>query len=165
MQRLRLGIHHLLDLGEGLGAAAFHHIGSQGPGTAGEADQRHFALQLATNGAYRIHHIAQLVFRIRNGNFLYIGHAGKRTFKLGALACLKVKAQSHGIGNGQNIGKQNGRIERKTAQRLQCYFTGQLGILAQRHKVAGFGPGRLVLGQIAARLAHHPYRGIVYRLA
>ncbi|MNH15361.1 hypothetical protein D3C79_749730 [compost metagenome] len=76
MQRGRFGVHHFFQLGEGFAAAAFHHIGRQRPRAAGEANQRHFAFQFATDGAYRVHHIAQFHFRIEHRQFVHVGTAG-----------------------------------------------------------------------------------------
>ena len=165
VQGLRLCIHHLLDLGEGLGAAPLHHVGGQGPGAAGEADQRHFALELAANGAHRVHHVAQLVFRIRDGQRLHVGHGGDRTLEARAFTLLEVEAQPHGVGHGQDVGEEDGGIEGIAAQRLQGDFTGQLGVAAQGHEVPRDGAGRLVFRQVAASLTHHPHRGHVHILA
>ena len=165
VQCLRLGIHHLLDLGEGLGAAPLHHVGGQGPGTAGEADQRHFALELAAYGAHRIHHVAELVFRIRNGQRLHVSHGFDGSLEARAFTLFEIETQPHGVGHGQDVGEEDGGIERITAQGLQGDFTSQLGVAAQGHEVPRDGAGRLVFRQITASLAHHPYWCHVHVLA
>ena len=48
-----------------------------------------------------------------------------------------MQSQSHRIGNGQNVGKQNRRVERKALERLQRNLGGQIGIGAKRHEAAG----------------------------
>ncbi|MNQ89873.1 hypothetical protein D3C85_1051950 [compost metagenome] len=63
---LRVVVEHGLGLAEILRRAALDHIGGQGPGAAGEADQRHPAVQLAADGAHRVHHITQVLFRVGN---------------------------------------------------------------------------------------------------
>lgn len=118
----------------------------------------------AANGAHRIHHIAQLIFRIRNGQRLHIGHGGDRTLEARAFTLLEVEAQPHGIGHGEDVGEEDGGIERVAAQRLQGDFTGQLGVAAQGHEIPRLGASRLVFRQITASLAHHPYRGHIHVL-
>ena len=73
----------------------------------------------------------------------------------------EMQAQPHRIGNGKNVGEQDGRIQRVAAQRLQGDLTGQLGVAAQAHEIAGFCTGLQVLRQIAPRLPHHPDRRAV----
>ena len=76
VQRLRIGIHHFFDHGEGFAAAAFHHVGRQRPRAAGKTNQRHFAFQFATNGTHRVHHVTQFIFRVRNWQFIDVSFAG-----------------------------------------------------------------------------------------
>ena len=165
MQSLRLGIHHLFNTGKRLATATFDHVGRQRPRATGKPNQRHRALELTANGAYRIHDIAQLLLWIGHPELLYIGQGAHWAFKTRTFSGFKVQPQAHRIRDSQNIRKQNCRIQRKTAQGLQGHFTGQLRIFAQGHKIPGFGAGRPILRQIAPRLAHHPNRCHVYRLA
>ena len=164
MQRLRLTHHHLLDAREGLRAAAFHHIGGQCPGAAGKTDQRHLACQLVANGANRIHHVTQLAFRIRDRQLHHILQRGDGFGKARSFALAEGEPEPHGIRNRQNIGKQNGRIQRIATQGLQSDFTGQLRMTTQRHEVARLGADGTIFRQIAARLAHHPDRRHIHRL-
>ncbi len=165
VQSLRLCVHHLLDLGERLGAAPLHHVGGQGPGAAGESDERHFAFQLAADGTHRVHHVAEFVFRIRHRQRLHVGHGGDRTLEARAFTLFEVETEPHGIGHGEDVGEEDGGIERIAAQRLQGDLTSQLGVAAQGHEIPRLGAGGLVFRQIAASLAHHPYRGHVHFLA
>ena len=62
--------------------------------------------------------------------------------KRGAFAGLEVQALAHGVRNGEDIGKEDGRIQLRVAvQRLQGDFAGELRVHAQAHEVAGLGRG------------------------
>ena len=165
MQGQRLGVHHLFDDGKGFAAAAFHHVGGQRPRTTGEANQRHVAFQFAANGAHGVHHIAQLAFRIGDRQLINVGFAFDRRGKTRAFSGFEIEPKAHRIRNGENVRKKNGGIEREAAQRLERHFTGQLGVFAQRHKIACLRARGFVLWQIASRLAHHPHRGDINGLA
>ena len=165
MQRQRFGVHHLFNQGEGFAAAAFNHVGGQRPRAAGEANQRHFALQLAANGAHGVHHVAQLAFRIGDRQLIDVGFAFDRRGKARALAGFEIEPQAHRVRNGEDVRKENGGIQREAAQRLERHLTGQLGVFAQRHKIARLRARGFVLWQIASRLAHHPHRGDINGLA
>ena len=165
MQSHRLGVHHFFDHGKSFAAATFNHVSCQRPRATGEANQRHFAFQLTANGAYSVHHIAQLAFRIGDRQLIHVGFAFDRGGKTRAFAGFKVQAKAHCIRNGQNVRKENGGIQREAAQRLERHLTGQLGVFAQRHKIARLRARGFVLWQIASRLAHHPHRGDINGLA
>src|SRR5207248_1866885 len=70
----------------------------------------------------------------------------------------------HGIRNRENVGKEDGRIQRETLERLQSDFGGKRGRLRQREKASRLGARGVVFGQVAARLAHEPDRSVVGRL-
>jgi hypothetical protein len=76
-----------------------------------------------------------------------------------------MQAQPQRIGDGEDIGEQDGRIQGKAPQGLQRDLAGQLGGAAQGHEIPGAFPHRAVLRQVTARLAHHPHRGAIHRLA
>ena len=145
MQRLRLGVHHLFNHGEGLAAAALHHVRSQRPWTTGKTDQRHFAFQFAANGAHGVHYIAQLLLRIRDRQLVDVGFTFYRRGEARTFASFKVQPQPHGVRDGQDVRKEDRRVQRVTAQRLERHFAGQLGIFTQRHKVARLRTGGFVL--------------------
>ena len=75
-----------------------------------------------------------------------------RTFTLG-----EREAQPHRVGNGQDVGKEDGGVERKARERLQRDFGGQRRIGGETHEAARLAAKRVVLGQIASRLAHEPH--------
>ena len=157
-------IHHRLDFAEMLRALAFHHVGRQRPGAAGKANQRHAAVQCRTDGAHPIHDITQFFFRIGRGQFGDVRLGADRALEMRAFALREIQPQPHGVRHGQDVGKQNGRVQRETLQRLQGHFTGQFRIFAQRQKTARLGAGGAVFGQITARLAHQPDGRGVHRL-
>ena len=165
MQGQRLGVHHLFNHGEGFAAASFNHIGRQRPRAAGEANQRHFTFQLAADGAYGVHHVAQLAFRIGDRQLIHVGFAFDWGGETRAFTGFEVQAKAHCIRNGQNIREEDRSIQREAAQRLERHFAGQLGIFAQRHKIARLRARGFVLREIASRLAHHPHRGDINGLA
>ncbi len=135
MQRLRIGIHHFFDHGERFAAAAFHHVGRQRPRAAGKTNQRHFAFQFATNGTHRVHHVTQLIFRVRNWQFIDVGFAGDWRGKTRTFSGFKNRALTPiASGTVRDIGKEDRRIQRVATQRLQSHFARQLGVFAQRHK-------------------------------
>ncbi|KPW18756.1 Uncharacterized protein ALO90_05439 [Pseudomonas amygdali pv. aesculi] len=161
---LRVVVEHGLGFAEVLRGAAFDHIGRQGPRAAGKADQRHTAVEFATDGADRVHHIAQVLLCIRDGQCFDISQRADGFLEARAFAGLEVQAQTHRVGNGQDVGEQNRRIQRVAIQWLQRDFTGELRVLAQAHEVPGTGAAGAVFRQVTACLAHHPYRRDVYGL-
>ncbi len=124
MQQRRLIIEQGLDQGELATGTAFDHVSRQSPGTARETDQRHAAVELATDQAHGIHHITQLGFRIWDGQRLNVRSGTQRTLEARTFAFVEGQTKTHGIGNGENVGEQNRRIERETIQRLQGHFAG-----------------------------------------
>src|ERR1700759_2484723 len=62
------------------------------------------------------------------------------------------------MGHHQNVGEQNRRIEAEPADRLQRYFSGELGIETEIEKGSCLLPHRAVFGKIAASLTHQPHR-------
>ncbi len=165
VQGLRMVQRHCLDAREILAAAAFHHVAGQCPGAAGEADQRYLAVQLPTDQAHRVHHVAKVLFHVRHrqpGDGGFITH---RVAELRAFAFDEVQLQAHRIGNGEDVREQDGCVQRESAQRLQRDFAGDLRVLGHGQEAAGLGPGCAVLRQVAAGLAHQPDGGAVHRFA
>ncbi len=165
MHRLRLAVHQAFGLGKIARALALDHIGRQGPRTAGEADQRYLPVQLATDQAHRIHHVAQFLLRVRHREVLDRLQRADRLAKPRALAGLEVQPQPHRIRDSQDVGEQDRGVQREPAQWLHGDFAGQLRVLAKAHEAAGLGTGLAVFRQIATGLAHDPDRRTVHRLA
>ena len=156
---------HRLDAGEVLAAAAFHHVAGQRPRAAGKADERHLAVQFAADHPYRVHHVAQFGFHVRHAQLRRVGGAAHGALELRALAFDEVQAQPHRIGDGQDVGEQDGGVQVETAQRLQRHFTGDLRVLRHAQEAAGFLAGGAVLRQVTTGLAHQPYRRAIHGFA
>ncbi len=154
----RLVPAHGLERGEIARAMALDHVAGQRPRAAREADQRHAAMQFAADQAYGVHHIAQLAFHVGHAELVDVGLAAYRVCELRALALGKAQAQAHRVGDGEDVGEQDGRVQLEPLQRLQRHFAGEFRILRQRHEAAGAGAGGAVFGQVAAGLAHDPDR-------
>jgi hypothetical protein len=157
-------VHHALDDREALAAAALHHVRTDRPGTAGEADERNAAGQLAPDQRNRVDHVAELARGIGDAELVDIRGGPDGPGKFRTLSGLEVQTEIHRMGDGQNIREQNGGIERIPIDRLQRHFAGEIGIGAQREEISGPRTRRAVLGQISSRLAHEPDRPARCRL-
>ena len=109
MQQIRARIHHGFDGAEFFTTAAFDHVAGECERAAGEADEWHAAVQCFTDGSYRVKDVLQF-FHVRNLQFGNVGFVLQGTFKFWAFAFGKVQTQTHGVGDGQNVGKQNCRV-------------------------------------------------------
>gem|GEM_PF-2454948 len=67
---------------------------------------------------------------------------------------LPAKRQRH----NKNIGKQDGSIEAKSPDWLQCHFRSPYRVEAKIEKPSRLFASRTILRQIPSRLAHQPYR-------
>ena len=136
--------------------AAFDHVAGERPGAAAKANQGYAVIERGADGAHGVHDVAQFLLRVGYGQGADGGFVAQGTLKTRAFAFGKVEAKTHGVGHGEDVGKQNGGIQRETFQRLQGDFTGEFRRFAQAEKTAGAGAGFAVFGQIAASLTHHP---------
>jgi hypothetical protein len=71
-----------------------------------------------------------------------------------------MQAEAHGVRDREDVGEQDGRIEREAIERLQGHLARELGCLAQREKVAGARPGAVVFRQVPPGLTHQPDGGV-----
>ena len=110
VQELGAGVHHGFKGAPFFAAAAFDHIAGQGEGAAGKADQRHAAVERTADGGDGVKHIAQLV-HIGHRQRGDVGFVLQRFFKFGAFAFGKIQPQAHGVGHGQDVGKQDGGVQ------------------------------------------------------
>src|SRR5262249_18508512 len=76
--------------------------------------------------------------------------------ELRSLAFGEMQAESHRVGDGEDVGKQDRCVKGITIHRLQRHLCGQGGRLRQRKKAARAPARSVVLGQVAARLPHKP---------
>ena len=111
-----------------------------------------------------IKHIAQLV---HVGHFEpgYGGFVPHHMGKLRAFTQRKRQAQAHRVRDRQDVAEQDCRIKRIALQRLQRHLGGVVSVGGQAHEAARLGARGFVLGQVAARLAHQPDRGVRRGLA
>ncbi|RMU66035.1 hypothetical protein ALP29_05221, partial [Pseudomonas syringae pv. avii] len=162
---LRVVVEHGLGLAEVFRRAAFDHVGGQGPWAARKADQRHTAVKLAADGAHGVHHVAQVFVWIRDRQGFDIGQGADDFLEARAFAGFEVQALAHGVGDGEDIGEEDGRVQLWVAvQRLHRDFAGERRIHAQAHEIARIGATGAVFRQVATGLTHHPHRGDVYGL-
>ena len=130
-------VHELLGAPEVLAAAAFDHVGRKRPRAAGKADQRRPAVQFAPDQGHGVHHVAEVVARIDGRQRFHVRGAADGFAESGPFAFGEMESKIHGVGNGQDVGEKNRRVEGVALQRLQGDFTGELRIPAQAHEVAG----------------------------
>ena len=72
------------------------------------------------------------------------------------LADLEAHGAAERIGDHQNVGEDDRRIEAEPADRLQRHLGGQFRIEAEIEEAAGLGAHLAIFRQIAAGLPHHP---------
>ncbi|MNZ75768.1 hypothetical protein D3C78_942540 [compost metagenome] len=162
---LRVVVEHGLGLAEVFRRAAFDHVGRQGPWAAGEADQRYTSVQFTTDGADRIHHVAEVFLRIGNRQGFDVGQGADDLLEARTFAGFEVQALAHGIGDGQDVGEEDRRVQlRITVERLHRDFASERRVHAQAHEIAGLGTAGAVFRQVATGLTHHPHGSDVYGL-
>ncbi|ABA47710.1 hypothetical protein BURPS1710b_0171 [Burkholderia pseudomallei 1710b] len=163
-------VRHRFHGAEIVRAAAFDHVARERPRAAGEADQRHalaaFAVgERAANLAHRVGHVAERRADVRHRELRDVGLGAHRMRELRPLARGEIEAQPHRVGNRQDVGEQDRGVERKALERLQRHFGRVIGLLREPEEAARARARCVVLGQVAARLAHQPDRRVVGRLA
>ncbi len=161
MREYRIAPAHGFQRGEIARAAAFHHVAGERPWAAGKADQRHAAVQFLPDQMYGVHDVTQFPVHVRHGESGDIGPGTHRTFKLRTFTGGEGQPQAHRSGYGENVGKQDRRVEVEALQRLQGNLAGQLRVLRQGHEAAGTFTRGAILRQVAAGLTHDPdWRGV-----
>jgi len=146
-----------LDIRKLAAGAALNHVGADGEWATGETDQRNLAIEFTTYGSDGIKHVAE---RLLDIGYMQISNCVRRShriFEFWAFSRDEMQAQAHRVGNGQDVGKQNRRIELVAPERLQGYLAGQLRIPAKAHEVTGLASYFTIFRQVAARLPHDPH--------
>ncbi len=159
VQQIGARVHHGFDGAEFFAAAAFDHVTGERERTAGEADKRYAAVQCFTDGSYRVENVLQF-FHIGDVQFGNVVLVLQGAFEFRAFAFGKIQSQAHCVGDGQDVGKQNRRVQIETFQRLDGNFGRQFGVFAQIEEAARFRACGFVFGQITPRLTHHPNRRV-----
>ena len=137
-------------------ASAFDHVRRQRPRASRESDERHAAFEIAPDDPDRVHHESEIVFRVRDAQPVDVGRGAHRRSEPGSLSLHELEPKPHRPGDGQDVGEEDGGVEREPAQRLQGDLAGELRRAAQREEAAGARPRRPVLREIAPGLAHEP---------
>ena len=159
VQGARLLVEQGFGGGEVAACLAFDHVGGKRPRAASEADERHAAVQFAPDEAHRLHDVAEVVVHVGDGQGLYVGEAAHRAGKRRAFAGDEGEPQPHRVGDGQDVGKEDGGVQAEARQRLQGDFAGEIGRLAEGHKLSRRLARGAVFGQVTPGLAHHPDGG------
>jgi hypothetical protein len=75
-----------------------------------------------------------------------------------AFACFKPQILSHGVRDDEYVGKQYRAVKAETADRLECYFSRGVAVIAKLKETALLRAQFAIFGQIAPRLPHQPHR-------
>ena len=147
-----------------LAAAAFDHVGRDRPRRPAEADQRQALGKLGH------HALDGLVDRrqglggarsVQPGNGSAVSDwLELRTFTFDELDLLPKR-----IGDDENVGEDDRRVEIEPSQGLQRYLGCEPGSAAEIEEGSDLAPDLPIFGQIAAGLAHQPDRRRGVRLA
>ena len=78
--------------------------------------------------------------------------------ELRPLAVCKLDGLPQRVGNNQNIGENDRRIETKSAHGLERGFSGKFGSETELEKVSRLFAQPPIFREIAAGLSHQPYR-------
>ncbi len=73
------------------------------------------------------------------------------------LANLEPHGTAERIGDHEDVGEDDRRIEAEPADRLQRHFGGKLRVEAEIEEAAGLGPHLAIFRQITPGLPHHPH--------
>ena len=117
MQKIRSGIKHAAGAREVRAAAALDHVAGERERAARKTEQRDAAAKRALDRGHGIENVGEARERGRlelaDGCLIV-----ERPLEARAVAFDETKPETHRIGNGQDVGEQNRRIERKPRQRL-----------------------------------------------
>ena len=161
VQQVRTAVHHALDVAEVARALPFDHVAGQRVRAAGKADQRHGIVQRAADFRNGIHHVAEVLVGIGRGQVVDRPFLAQRTLEARPLAFGEVKAEAHRIGDGEDVGEQDGGVEIVAGQRLQGDLAGHGRRLAQVEEIAGPLARFAILGKVTPGLAHQPEGGVL----
>jgi len=102
----------------------------------------------------RLQHRRQMLAHVANLQTLHVLGAHGRQDR--ALALAEGDGATERVGDDQDVGEQDRRIEAIAPQRLQRHFRGEGGRVAKVQEAAGLGPRCPVFGKVAPGLAHQP---------
>ncbi len=75
-----------------------------------------------------------------------------------AVAGFEGDALAERVGEDENVGEQDRRVEAEAADRLQRRLDRERGVIAKIEKRRGLGPKLAIFRQVAPGLAHEPDR-------
>ena len=138
-------------------AAAGDHVARHRPRRAAEADQRDLVAAARLDARDGLEHRRE---PRPVGLVAQRGEIGGGLDRLEArpFALLEADALAERVGDDENVGEQDRRVEAETADRLQRRLGRQRRRVAEVEERRRLGAHRAVFGQIAAGLAHQPHR-------
>ncbi len=153
-----MAIGPALHLGEVAAAAAFDHVAGEREGRAGEAQQRGL-VSAAPCGSRRIAAIdrRQMLGQPRARELAELGGIGQ-CLELRAFAFLEPDFLAERVGNHEDVGEDDRRIEAEATDRLQRDLDGLFRRVAEFEERSGRGADGAILRQVASRLPHQPDR-------
>src|SRR5690554_3729756 len=156
-------VQHAFDQPVVVGTLAFHHVAGDGEGAAREPDEGYAAVEFTANETHRLEHVLEAahIGHRKLANVVFVAY-GMRESR--ALAGHEIEAEPHGVGHGEDIGKQDGGVELEAVQRLQRDFARVFAILGQPHEGTRARTGFVVFRQVPAGLTHHPDGSVRHRL-
>ena len=160
-EQLRLAIGHAAGGGEVAAAMALHHVAGDGPGAAGEADQRDLLGMRVERGAdqpHGLHDGRGIAGADGRGRARRSPRRCGRGSSCGPSPSAKRSGWPMAQGTMRMSENRIAAIHAVAADRLQRDLGRQLRVGAERDEVAGLGPDLAVFRQVAAGLAHQPHR-------
>ncbi|EGE58239.1 hypothetical protein RHECNPAF_3340036 [Rhizobium etli CNPAF512] len=132
------------------------HIGRNRPGRAAEAEQGRLIRQGLAQPSHRFQNRSEIsddLFPVQSCDPGFIDRIHLRPMPFG-----EPHIPFHCIGDDQNIGKQDGRIEAIATDRLERHLDGVIGRVTEIEKTSGLCPCLSIFRQITSRLPHQPER-------
>mmetsp|Transcript_34875 Transcript_34875/g.76095 ORF Transcript_34875/g.76095 Transcript_34875/m.76095 type:complete len:365 (+) Transcript_34875:533-1627(+) len=163
---LGIQVQPLLRTVEAADGAALDHVTHQRPGRTGKSDDRHLVVDALPRPEHGVKNVAQGLLDIgREVQLRKILWRLNGKVKLRANRRHHLTRHPHGRWHHQNVREDDQGVQAGVAsERLQRDLGCQGGGLADREEV-GVLQQRHVLGQVSARLSHHPLGRPVIRLA
>src|SRR5436190_23218463 len=112
MQQVRARIEHRLHAPKVVASAPLDHVARERERTAGEPDERDSPLQRFADKRDRVEYIAQLL-EVGDGERLDVLFVAQRPLEFWSFTFGEVKAKAHRIGDREDVGEEDRRIERE----------------------------------------------------
>ena len=151
----RFGQHHRLGAGVVAAGTAFHQIGRQREGRAGETDQRHLAQRVDQQRDRPANRLNRLWVKRFHG--IDIGGGAHRVRDHRSDVGHDVQVDAGRAQRHDDVGEEDRRVDVVAADRLQGDLAGHFGLETGRQHAVPFAQ-RPVFGQRTAGLPHEPHR-------